>query len=63
LREDLVRKRGYALVGLAVLGFVLPSIRDAIPFRLPFSDRDAVGMATICIFAGMVAVMFGPRTR
>jgi hypothetical protein len=63
LREVPVRKLGYALVGLAVLGFVLPSIRELIPFRLPLSNRDAVGIATICIFAGMVAVMFGSRTR
>ena len=58
-----MRKSGYALLAAAVLGFALPGIRGAIPFRLPLSDLDAVGWATICIVAGMVAVLFSPRAR
>ncbi|HVX80770.1 MAG TPA: hypothetical protein VHB23_05280 [Devosiaceae bacterium] len=57
-----MRRFGIALVIMAVLGFALPAVRDAIPFRLPISDLEAVGAATIFIFAGMVAVIFSPRS-
>jgi len=58
-----MRKVGYALLGFAVVGFALPWLRGLISFRLPLSDLDAVGWATIFVFAGTVAVLFSPRPR
>lgn len=56
-----MRTVGWTIVVLALAAFALPAIRVYMPFRLPFSDRDAVGVATILVFAGMVAVLFSPR--
>jgi hypothetical protein len=56
-----MRLFGYFLLALAVASFAYPALAPYIPFRLPFSDRDAVGVGVITALAGAIGVLTGRR--
>jgi hypothetical protein len=44
------------LLLLAVLTFLLPSYREAVPFRIDLADRDTRTVAVVLVAVGLVAL-------